>query len=132
MPILGLGTWTQDNEKVANSVYYALKVGYRLIDTAQYYGNEEGVGRGLKMAINDGFVTREEVFITTKIMSSSYNNAYNSINESLKKLDVNYIDLLLIHQPVLMMKMSIKPWNKVYMMAKLNQLEYQIIIQKKQ
>ena len=99
MPILGLGTWTQDDEETANSVYYALEDGYRLIDTAQYYGNEKGVGDGLKRAINDGIVTREEVFITTKIMPSSYNNAYNSIDESLRKLNIDYIDLLLIHQP---------------------------------
>lgn len=99
MPILGLGTWTQDDEETANSVYYALEDGYRLIDTAQYYGNEKGVGDGLKRAINDGIVTREEVFITTKIMPSSYNNAYNSIDESLTRLGVDYIDLLLIHQP---------------------------------
>lgn len=99
MPIIGLGTWTQNDEETANSVYYALEDGYRLIDTAQYYGNEYGVGEGLKRAIDDGIVTREEVFITTKIMPSSYNNAYNSIDESLKRLGVDYIDLLLIHQP---------------------------------
>ncbi len=99
MPIIGLGTWTQNDEETANSVYYALEDGYRLIDTAQYYGNERGVGEGLRRAINDGIVTREEVFITTKIMPSSYNNAYNSIDESLERLGVDYIDLLLIHQP---------------------------------
>lgn len=99
MPIIGLGTWTQNDEETANSVYYALEDGYRLIDTAQYYGNEYGVGEGLKRAIDDGIVTREEVFITTKIMPGSYNNAYNSIDESLERLGVDYIDLLLIHQP---------------------------------
>lgn len=99
MPIIGLGTWTQNDEEIANSVYYALEDGYRLIDTAQYYGNEYGVGEGLRRAIDDGIVTREEVFITTKIMPSSYNNAYNSIDESLERLGVDYIDLLLIHQP---------------------------------
>ena len=99
MPIIGLGTWTQNDEETANSVYYALEDDYRLIDTAQYYGNERGVGEGLRRAINDGIVTREEVFITTKIMPSSYNNAYNSIDESLERLGVDYIDLLLIHQP---------------------------------
>ena len=99
MPILGLGTWTQSNEETANSVYYALENGYRLIDTAQYYGNEYGVGKGLRRAIDNGIVTREEVFITTKIMPSSYNNAYNSIDESLERLGVDYIELLLIHQP---------------------------------
>lgn len=99
MPIIGLGTGTQNDEETANSVYYALEDGYRLIDTAQYYGNERGVGEGLKRAIDDGIVTREEVFITTKIMPGSYNNAYNSIDESLERLGVDYIDLLLIHQP---------------------------------
>lgn len=99
MPIIGLGTWTQNDEETANSVYYALEDGYRLIDTAQYYGNEYGVGEGLRRAIGDGIVTREEVFITTKIMPGSYNNAYNSIDESLERLGVDYIDLLLIHQP---------------------------------
>lgn len=99
MPIIGLGTWTQNDEETANSVYYALEDGYRLIDTAQYYGNERGVGEGLKRAIDDGIVTREEVFITTKIMPGSYNNAYNSIDGSLERLGVDYIDLLLIHQP---------------------------------
>lgn len=99
MPIIGLGTWTQNDEETANSVYYALEDGYRLIDTAQYYGNKYGVGEGLRRAIDDGIVTREEVFITTKIMPGSYNNAYNSIDESLERLGVDYIDLLLIHQP---------------------------------
>ena len=99
MPVLGLGTWTQDDATTANSVYEALKVGYRLIDTAQYYGNERGVGDGLARAVTDGIVKREDVFITTKIMPSSYSNAYSSIDESLAKLQTNYIDLLLIHQP---------------------------------
>ena len=99
MPILGLGTWTQDDTETAASVYHALKDGYRLIDTAQYYGNERGVGEGLNRAIDDGIVTREEVFVTTKIMPSSYDNAYASIDQSLQKLGVDYIDLLLIHQP---------------------------------
>lgn len=58
MPILGLGTWTQDDDTAENSVYTALKDGYRLIDTAQYYGNETGVGKGLKRAISEGIVSR--------------------------------------------------------------------------
>ncbi len=98
MPIIGLGTWTQDDETTEESVYSALKDGYRLIDTAQYYGNETGVGNGLKRAIADGIVTREEVFITTKVMPSNYERAYSSIDDSLKRLDVDYIDLMLIHQ----------------------------------
>lgn len=98
MPILGLGTWTQNNEETVNSVYCALKDGYRLIDTAQYYGNEVGVGKAIEKAIKEGFVTREEIFITTKVSPGNYYNTDNSIDESLEKLKVDYIDLLLIHQ----------------------------------
>lgn len=98
MPILGLGTWTQNNEETENSVYYALKDGYRLIDTAQYYGNEIGVGNGIKKAIDDGIVKREEIFVTTKVSPGNYYNTDDSIDESLKKLNLGYIDLLLIHQ----------------------------------
>ena len=68
MPILGLGTWTLSNDEAENSVYHALKDGYRLIDTARYYRCEVGVGKGVRRAINEGIVTREEVFITSKIM----------------------------------------------------------------
>jgi diketogulonate reductase-like aldo/keto reductase len=98
MPALGLGTWTQDDDTAEESVYTALKDGYRLIDMAQYYGNETGVGRGIKRAIDDGIVTREEVFITTKVMPSNYDRAYQSIDESLNRLGLSYIDLMLIHQ----------------------------------
>ncbi len=98
MPILGLGTWTQDDKTAEASVYTAIKDGYRLIDTAQYYGNEKGVGSGLKRAVSEGIVKREDVFITTKVMPSNYDRAYKSIDESLEKLGVDYIDLMLIHQ----------------------------------
>ena len=98
MPILGLGTWTQDDDTAENSVYEALKDGYRLIDTAQYYGNETGVGNGIQRAIDEGIVTREEVFVTTKVMPSNYDRAYSSIDDSLERLGLDYIDLMLIHQ----------------------------------
>lgn len=98
MPILGLGTWTQDDDTAESSVYEALKDGYRLIDTAQYYGNETGVGNGIQRAIDEGIVTREEVFVTTKVMPSNYDRAYSSIDDSLERLGLDYIDLMLIHQ----------------------------------
>ena len=98
MPVLGLGTWTLTGDVARDSVYLALKEDYRLIDTARYYGNEEEVGEGLKAAIRDGIVTREEVFITTKIVPSGNRDYDALIDESLEKLDVGYIDLLLIHQ----------------------------------
>ncbi|MBR3163959.1 aldo/keto reductase [Candidatus Saccharibacteria bacterium] len=99
MPVLGLGTWTLDNETAENSVYTAIKVGYRLIDAAQYYGNEAGVGKAMKRAIDEGLIARKDIFITTKVMPSNYSRAYASIDESLAKLQTDYIDLLLIHQP---------------------------------
>ena len=98
MPIIGLGTWTQDDDTAENSVYEALKDGYRLIDTAQYYGNETGVGKGIQRAIDEGIVTRDEVFVTTKVMPSNYDRAYSSIDDSLDRLGLDYIDLMLIHQ----------------------------------
>ncbi len=99
MPIIGLGTWTLSNDEAENSVYHALKSGMRLIDTARYYGNEVGVGHGLQRAIDEGIVTREEVFITSKIYGGNYKRAGGIIDDALKDLNVDYIDLLLIHQP---------------------------------
>ena len=99
MPILGLGTWTLKGQTCEDSVYHALKTGYRLIDTARYYGNEKDVGRGIQRAIEEGFVKREEIFVTSKIMPSDYDRAYKGIEDSLKDLDLDYLDLILIHQP---------------------------------
>ncbi|MBR2066752.1 MAG: aldo/keto reductase [Solobacterium sp.] len=99
MPILGLGTWTLRNEVAENSVYTALKDGYRLIDTARYYANESEVGKAIQRAIEEGICSREEIFITTKIMPGDARRAKEAIEESLKDLQVDYIDLLLIHQP---------------------------------
>ena len=99
MPIIGLGTWTLSDDEAENSVYHALKSGMRLIDTARYYGNEVGVGRGLQKAIDEGIVTREDVFITSKVYGGNYERAGGIIDDALKDLNVDYIDLMLIHQP---------------------------------
>lgn len=99
MPIIGTGTWTLSDEEAENSTYYALKSGMRLIDTARYYQNETGVGKGLARAIDEGIVTREEVFITSKIYGGDHDWAVEEINEALSDLGVDYIDLMLIHQP---------------------------------
>ena len=97
MPMLGYGVYQVTNDECERCVRDALSVGYRSIDTAQAYGNEEAVGRGIK---NSG-VKREDIFLTTKVWVSNggYENAKKSIEESLRKLDTEYIDLLLIHQP---------------------------------
>ena len=99
MPILGLGTWTLSNTQAEQSVYNAIKAGFRLIDTAEYYGNEVGVGKGVKKSIDEGLIKREDIFITSKIMPGAYSNPELAIEDSLKNLDVDYIDLMLIHQP---------------------------------
>lgn len=97
MPILGYGVYQVDPKEAQRCVLDAISVGYRSIDTAQAYANEEGVGN----AIAKCGVSREELFITTKVWISNagYEKAKASIEESLQKLQTNYIDLLLIHQP---------------------------------
>lgn len=98
IPKIGFGTWQiPDGTEVYNSVSHALKVGYTHVDTAQIYRNEEGVGR----AIADSELAREKIFLTTKIWNDKhdYDLAKASIDESLEKLSVEYVDLLLIHWP---------------------------------
>lgn len=97
MPILGYGVWQITPEKCEYYVSEALKAGYHLIDTAQAYYNEEGVGA----AISNSGIPRSEIFITTKVWISNAGDekAAISIDESLRKLRTDYIDLLLIHQP---------------------------------
>ena len=97
MPTLGLGTWALNGAVCENAVYTALKAGYRLIDTAKYYGNEREVGRGLARAVAEGIVRREEVFITTKLVPWSADPDAD-IDDSLTKLGVDFIDLCLLHQ----------------------------------
>ena len=99
MPRFGFGTWTLNDDQAEACVYHALKIGYRLIDTARYYGNEVVVGRGVRRAIADGIATREEIFVTSKIMPGNYNSPDAAIDNSLAALDIGYIDLMLIHQP---------------------------------
>lgn len=97
MPILGIGTFSLSQSEAENSVYWALKAGFRLIDTARIYGNEEAVGRGLKRAIDEGIVSREEVFITTKMWTADYDKPDEAIDASLERLGVDYIDLMILH-----------------------------------
>ena len=94
IPQLGLGTWFIDDSKVADAVKAAVKLGYRHIDTAQAYGNERAVGR----AIKDSGIDRKNIFLSTKIWASEYENE-NTVEETLERLGVDYVDLLYIHQP---------------------------------
>ena len=97
MPILGIGTFSLSDSEAEKSVYWALRDGYRLIDTARIYGDEAGVGRGIRRAIDEGLVTREEIFVTTKMWTSDYDNGDAAINASLERLGLDYIDLMILH-----------------------------------
>ncbi len=97
MPVLGIGTFHLSDEQAENSVYWALRDGYRLIDTAKIYGNEEGVGRGIQKAIGEGLVRREEIFVTTKMWTADYDRPEEAIDASLKRLGLDYIDLMILH-----------------------------------
>ncbi|MFQ7195242.1 aldo/keto reductase [Thomasclavelia spiroformis] len=102
IPKVGLGTWLIDNGKVEEVVECALEAGYRHIDTAQAYGNEEGVGK----AIRKSNIARQDLFITSKIAAEAkaYQEAYDSINETLNKMGLDYLDLMIIHSP--------QPWQE--------------------
>ena len=102
IPKLGLGTWFINDKDVVQAVKEAARIGYRHIDTAQAYGNENGVGEGIRAC----GVKREEMFVTTKLAAEvkTYKEAVASIDGSLKKLRLDYIDLMIIHSP--------KPWAK--------------------
>ena len=104
IPKLGLGTWFINDTDVVEAVKEAVKLGYRHIDTAQAYQNERGVGEGIREA----GVKREEIFVTTKLAAEvkSYEAAVASIDQSLKTMGLDYIDLMIIHSP--------KPWMEFH------------------
>ncbi len=97
MPLVGLGTWDLNGSECTDTVAAALQMGYRLVDTAQMYGNEREVGQGIALS----GVPREELFVTTKLYrrSNSYEKAKRAIDESLRALNLDYVDLLLLHEP---------------------------------
>lgn len=102
MPNVGIGTYLLEPQDAENSVREALQMGYRLIDTANAYRNERAVGRGMKAS----GVKREDIFLSTKLWPSEYENPH-AIEETLERLQTDYIDLLFLHQPT-------KNWRKGY------------------
>ena len=102
MPLEGFGVFQIPDAKECEQVVYdAIRTGYRLLDTAASYGNEEALGNGVTRAISEGLVTREELFVTTKVWVSDMKTeetAYEAVKTSLKKLDMEYVDLVLLHQ----------------------------------
>ncbi|KAK2737354.1 hypothetical protein FQN57_007532 [Myotisia sp. PD_48] len=100
IPAIGLGTWRSVPGEAQNAVKYAIEFGYRHIDTARAYGNEADVGEGLAQAFKTGQVKREEVFITAKLWSTFHTRVAEGLEESLRNLGLEYIDLFLMHWPV--------------------------------
>ncbi|MGD6900186.1 aldo/keto reductase [Bacillus infantis] len=103
MPWIGLGVFkVEEGPELVNAVKSAIKLGYRSIDTAAIYGNEEGVGQGIREGIAEAGISREDLFITSKVWNSDlgYESAIQAYETSLQKLGLEYLDLYLIHWPV--------------------------------
>ena len=102
MPRLGLGVWQVNNTGASQSVQWAIKHGYRDIDTAKQYGNEAGVGDGLQRGLKDNGLKREDIFLTTKIFNGDqgYQSTLDAFEGQLQRLQTNYVNLVLIHWPV--------------------------------
>ena len=103
IPVLALGTWFIDDDKAADAVKSAVQIGYRHIDTAQAYGNEHGVGEGIRTC----GIPREELFVTSKVAAEhkTYEAAAASIDKTLADMGLDYLDMMIIHSP--------QPWDKV-------------------
>jgi hypothetical protein len=101
IPIIGLGTWQSAPGEVKNAMAYALKTGYRHIDCAFCYANEDEVGEGLREAFNTG-INREDVFVTTKLWATFSSRVEEGLDLSLKSLGLKYVDPYLVHWPIAM------------------------------
>ena len=99
IPSLALGTWQSAPGEVSAAVAHALKSGYKHVDCAFVYGNENEVGEGLKQAFDSG-VNREDIFITSKVWNTYHRTPEKCLDEGLKRLGLDYVDLYLIHWPV--------------------------------
>ncbi|WP_105581139.1 2,5-didehydrogluconate reductase DkgA [Cronobacter turicensis] len=107
MPQLGLGVWQATNDDVVTAIHKALEVGYRSIDTAAAYKNEQGVGDALKSA----GIARDELFITTKLWNDDQKRPREALEESLEKLQLDYVDLYLMHWPVPAIDRYVDAWK---------------------
>lgn len=117
IPIVGIGTYMLTPDEAEFSVENALKNGYRLIDTANAYMNERAVGRGIKKSD----VKREDIFVSTKLWPTEYNNP-NAVDETLERLNLEYIDLLFLHQPAGDWKNGYRQLEKAYKEGKIKSI----------
>jgi len=114
IPVMGFGTWELTGETGVEAIIEAIKCGYRHIDTAQAYNNEEEVGKAVNHCINEGIVKREDLYISSKLnffKPIGYKNTIKAVYESLEKLKLDYIDTYLIHWPNLTIDDSWKYLN---------------------
>lgn len=100
MPVVGLGTWQIKKDNIENSIRSAIKSGYRHIDTALLYDNEVEIGKSLTKIFSENIITRDEMFITSKLWNSHHNIVEDAVRKSLKNLNIEYLDLYLVHWPV--------------------------------
>jgi 2,5-diketo-D-gluconate reductase A len=114
MPVLGFGTWPMKNKEAERSVAQAIEIGYRLVDTAYAYGNERGVGKGLAAS----GIAREEIFVTTKFNREWHGVAEvrESVEGSLEKLGLDFVDLLLVHWPNPVQGRYVDAWEGMLML----------------
>lgn len=112
IPRIGLGTSGLTGSEAEELVFYALQQGYRLIDTASSYDNEEEVGRGINLAINSG-ISREEIFVVTKIAPEDmgFDKTIDAFEASLQRLNTQYVDLVLIHKPAKDDALTLETWR---------------------
>lgn len=121
MPSIGFGTYKSGNdEETAKIVKYALKIGYRQIDTASFYGNEVGIGNGIK----ESGINREDIFLVTKLWNDDhgYDKTIEAFNKSLERLQVDYIDLYLVHWPNKLNSETWKAFEYLYKTGKVKSI----------
>lgn len=122
-PLLGLGTYKLQGDDVEKVVRTAIELGYRHIDTARIYDNEVEVGKAINAAIAAGDVTREELFITTKLWNDDQSRAAEAYQESLKRLDLDFIDLYLVHWPVPQQGTYVQAFEQIVQLQGMGQLQ---------
>lgn len=121
-PLLGLGTYKLQGDEVEKVVRTAIELGYRHIDTAKIYDNEVEVGKAINAAIAAGDVTREELFITTKLWNDDQSRAGEAYQESLRRLDLEFVDLYLVHWPVPQQGTYVEAFEQIVQLQGMGQL----------